>query len=148
MDVEVGAVASGTKSETSNRLRDGLGDPLPGIELSPAFFAALAVVILGQLALSLTRFGRYARATGSNEPTARLCGIATGRVKVAVFALSGFLTGLASLFYCSRLASADPNAGVGLELSAIAAAGIGGTSRMGGRGWSATPSSGVSSSPL
>ncbi len=111
-----------------------LGDPLPGVGFSPGFFAALAVVILGQLTLSLTRFGRYARATGSNEPTARLCGISTGRVKVAVFALSGGLTGLASLFYCSRLASADPNAGIGLELSAIAAAVIGGTSLMGGRG--------------
>jgi ribose transport system permease protein len=136
LEVARGFASLVTKSETKyiGASVTGLGDPLPGIELSPAFFAALAVVILGQLTLSLTRFGRYARATGSNEPTARLCGISTGRVKVAVFALSGFLTGLASLFYCSRLASADPNAGVGLELSAIAAAVIGGTSLMGGRG--------------
>src|SRR5207237_815712 len=52
----------------------------------------------------------------------------------AVFALLGLLTGLGGVFYTSRLGSSDPNAGVGLELSAIAAVVIGGTSLMGGRG--------------
>jgi ribose transport system permease protein len=55
-------------------------------------------------------------------------------MKIAVFALLGLLSGLAGVFYTSRLGSADPNAGVGLELSAIAAVVIGGTSLMGGRG--------------
>lgn len=54
--------------------------------------------------------------------------------KVAVFALLGLLTGLGAVFYTSRLGSSDPNAGAGLELSAIAAVVIGGTSLMGGRG--------------
>jgi ribose transport system permease protein len=51
-----------------------------------------------------------------------------------VFAITGLLTGLAAVFFTSRLGSADPNAGVGMELSAIAAVVIGGTSLMGGRG--------------
>src|SRR5262249_43991156 len=54
--------------------------------------------------------------------------------KVAVFALLGSLTGLGAVFYTSRLGSSDPNAGIGLELAAIAAVVIGGTSLMGGRG--------------
>ncbi len=144
LEVARGFASLATKSEAKyiGASISGLGDPLPirlgeafpVLRISPAFFVALAVVILGQVTLSLTRFGRYARATGSNESTARLCGISTGRVKVAVFVLSGFLTGLAALFECARLATADPNAGNGMELKAIAAAVIGGTSLMGGRG--------------
>jgi len=79
-------------------------------------------------------FGRYLVAIGTNESAVRLAGINTKPVKVAVFALLGLLTGLGGVFYTSRLGSSDPNAGVGLELSAIAAVVIGGTSLMGGRG--------------
>ncbi|MFG0296695.1 MAG: ABC transporter permease, partial [Maioricimonas sp. JB045] len=55
-------------------------------------------------------------------------------VRVAVFGISGLMCGLGGLMQASRLSSADPNAAVGLELAAIAAAVIGGTSLMGGRG--------------
>jgi ribose transport system permease protein len=55
-------------------------------------------------------------------------------VKGAVFALSGLLSAAAAVLHCARLASADPNAGTGLELQAIAAVVIGGTSLSGGRG--------------
>jgi ribose transport system permease protein len=64
----------------------------------------------------------------------RYSGINPRPVKVKVFALAGALSGLGGVFHASRLASADPNAGIGLELSAIAAVVIGGTSLMGGRG--------------
>ena len=64
----------------------------------------------------------------------RFSGINPKPKKIAVFALLGLLSGLAGVFYTSRLGSADPNAGVGMELSAIAAVVIGGTSLMGGRG--------------
>jgi len=64
----------------------------------------------------------------------RLAGINPRPFKIAVFALVGLLAGLGGVFYTSRLGSSDPNAGVGLELSAIAAVVIGGTSLMGGRG--------------
>jgi ribose transport system permease protein len=92
------------------------------------------VVVSGQLLLARTVFGRYILAVGANETAAHLAGVRTHVCKVTVFAISGLLTGLAAVFYTSRLGSSDPNAGAGLELSAIAAVVIGGTSLMGGRG--------------
>ena len=79
-------------------------------------------------------FGRYIVAIGTNEVAARISGITTRPYKMAVLALSGALAGLGGLFNAAYLGAADPNAGLGLELSAIAAAVIGGTSLMGGRG--------------
>ncbi|MEE8450340.1 MAG: ABC transporter permease [Thermoguttaceae bacterium] len=108
--------------------------PMAGIGLSPAFVLALLVVLLGQFTLTRTRFGRYVIAVGANEQAARLSGIDPRRIKVIVFAMAGLMAGLGGWFQTSRMATADPNAGVGLELSAIAAVVIGGTSLMGGRG--------------
>ncbi len=113
---------------------EGLARPVPGLRVSPSFLVAIAVVAICQVLLSQTVFGRYLVAVGANEPATRLSGINPRPVKIAAFSLLGFLTGLASVFHTSRLGSADPNAGVGLELSAIAAVVIGGTSLMGGRG--------------
>lgn len=111
-----------------------IGSPLPGIGLSPALFLALFVVILGQIVLTRTVFGRYMIAVGTNEEAVRLTGIDPRPVKVAVFSIAGLLAGLGGLFHIAYLESADPNAGIGMELSAIAAVVIGGTSLMGGRG--------------
>ena len=108
--------------------------PLPIINLSPAWFAAVLVVLAGQLVLSRTVFGRYAIAVGTNEEAVRLSGIDVGRIKMAVFGIAGLLAGLGGLFHVGYLQSADPNAGIGLELSAIAAVVIGGTSLSGGKG--------------
>lgn len=102
--------------------------------LSLTFFAALVVVLVGQLALSFTRFGRHVYAVGANAETARLSGIPVRRVAFSVFVLSGALTGLAAIMESARLATAVPSAGVGYELEAVAAVVIGGTSLMGGRG--------------
>lgn len=113
---------------------EGLSTPFAGLPLSPAFFLAVLVIVAGQMVLSRTVFGRYLIAIGTNESAVRLAGINSRPVKVAVFALLGLLTGLGGVFFTSRLGSSDPNAGVGLELSAIAAVVIGGTSLMGGRG--------------
>jgi ribose transport system permease protein len=104
------------------------------LKLSLPFLIALGVVAAGQFMLSFTAFGRHMFAVGANEETARLSGIRTRAVQWTVFVLSGFLAGLAGIFYCARLGSADPNAGAGYELQAIAAVVIGGTSLMGGRG--------------
>ena len=112
----------------------GLSKPMDGMGISMAFLISAGVVIACQVLLDHTVFGRHALAVGANEETARLSGIRPGRIRVAVFALLGLLTGLAGVFQTSRLNAADPNAGVGLELSAIAAVVIGGTSLMGGRG--------------
>jgi len=84
--------------------------------------------------LSRTVYGRYLVAIGTNESAVRLAGVPTDTKKILVFLLTGVLTGLAAVFFTARLGSADPNAGIGLELSAIAAVVIGGTSLMGGRG--------------
>jgi len=111
-----------------------IGEPLAGIALSPAFLLALATVLGGQFLLTRTVFGRYCIAIGTNEEAVRMSGIRPSSYAVTVFVISGFLCSLAGLAQTSRLSSADPNAGIGLELSAIAACVIGGTSLMGGRG--------------
>lgn len=113
---------------------EGLSTPAAGVAVSPAFLVAVVVIVAGQVALSRTVFGRYVVAIGTNEPAVRLAGINPAPVKIAVFALLGLLSGVGGVFYTSRLGSSDPNAGVGLELSAIAAVVIGGTSLLGGRG--------------
>jgi ribose transport system permease protein len=111
-----------------------IGAPLAGLGLSPAVLVALAVVVAGQVALTRTVFGRHLVAIGTNAEAVRMAGIRTAPYGIAVFALSGLLCGLGAAMQTARLSSADPNAAVGLELSAIAACVIGGTSLMGGRG--------------
>jgi len=113
---------------------EDLGAPSRALGLSPAFLIALFVIAAAQIVLSRTVFGRYIVAIGTNEAAVRIAGIDPRPTKIAVFALLGLLTGLGAIFHTSRLGSSDPNAGVGLELAAIAAAVIGGTSLMGGRG--------------
>ncbi len=108
--------------------------PLPVLGLAPAFLIALAAILLAHGVLKRTVAGRYIVAIGTNETAARISGIETKPYRMAMLAVSGLLAGIAGLFNASYLAAADPNAGSGLELSAIAAAVIGGTSLMGGRG--------------
>ncbi|MBU6401443.1 MAG: ABC transporter permease [Verrucomicrobia bacterium] len=115
--------------ESVARLADG---SIAGVSLP--FLLALAVVAVGQLVLRRTVFGRYLVAIGTNEEAVRLSGLDPRPVKLAVFVLSGFLVALAAIIDTSRFQSANPNAGSGLELQAIAAVVIGGTSLMGGRG--------------
>jgi ribose transport system permease protein len=111
-----------------------IGGPLPVLGLSPAFILAALVVVAGQVLLSKTVLGRYIVAVGANPEAARLSGIDPRRVVVVVFAISGLLAGLGGVLQVAYLESADANRGIGLELSAIAAVVIGGTSLMGGRG--------------
>ncbi|ABR73576.1 ribose ABC transporter permease [Actinobacillus succinogenes] len=84
--------------------------------------------------LKHTRIGRYIYALGGNEAATQLSGINVNKIKVFVFAVSGFLSALAGLIVTSRLSSAQPTAGVSYELDAIAAVVVGGTSLMGGKG--------------
>jgi D-xylose transport system permease protein len=103
------------------------GVPLPVIIL-------LAVAIAGHFLTQKTTFGRYLYAIGSNPDAARLSGINSRRYILAAFALLGALAGIASLLHTGRVGSASPDAGTLMELDAIAACVIGGTSLMGGRG--------------
>jgi ribose transport system permease protein len=93
-----------------------------------------AVVVLVWYVLTQTRFGRYVYAIGGNEKAAHLSGLHTDRIKIVIYGLSGLLAALAGLILTSRLSSAQPTAGTGYELDAIAAVVIGGTSLAGGRG--------------
>ena len=112
---------------------DYIADPV-FLGVSPSFIIAIVVIIVGHLVLTRTVFGRHLIGIGTNEEAVRLSGINPGPYKIAVFALMGGLSGLASLFQVARLEAADPNSGVGMELQVIAAVVIGGTSLMGGRG--------------
>lgn len=93
---------------------------------------ALALVVAGLL--RYTRLGRHAFAIGSNEQTARLCGVAVERVKIIVYVLGGAAAGLAGLLQFSRLSVGDPTVAIGMELNVIAAVVIGGGSLTGGQG--------------
>ena len=101
--------------------------PMPGI-----FF--IAAIVTYAAVLRLTPFGRYVYAIGGNEEAARLSGIEFGKVKLVVYAVSGLLAGIAAVLYVAQYRQGKPDAGAGLELDAIAAVVIGGTSLMGGRG--------------
>jgi ribose/xylose/arabinose/galactoside ABC-type transport system permease subunit len=95
----------------------------------------LAVLaVLTAFVLRYTRLGAHLFAIGSNEETARLCGVGVERVKVAVYTLSGALAGLTGVLQFSRLTVGDPTVAVGLELDVIAAVVIGGGSLAGGEG--------------
>jgi ribose transport system permease protein len=100
----------------------------PGVWITAALAALMAAV------LRRTVFGRHVFALGSNEATARLCGIRVGATKVALYALAGLFFGLAGLMQFGRLSVGDPSVAVGLELDIIAAVVIGGASLSGGAG--------------
>jgi ribose transport system permease protein len=99
----------------------------------PVWLMAVGFIVFG-VVLARSRFGRYVYATGDNQEAALLSGIPTDRVKIYAFIISGALAALAGFIITARLSTAEPSAGTGLELEAIAAVIIGGTSLAGGRG--------------
>lgn len=103
------------------------GVPIPVIVM-------LAVAAAGAFLTKNTTFGRYLYAIGSNPDAARLSGINSKRYILGTFALLGALVGVAAVLHTARVGSASPDAGGLMELDAIAACVIGGTSLMGGRG--------------
>jgi ribose transport system permease protein len=84
--------------------------------------------------LNRTAFGRYAVATGGNRTAARMSGINTDAVTIAIYIIMGLCTTIAALIMTGRAASAQPAAGQGMEMDAIAAVVIGGTPLHGGKG--------------
>lgn len=104
-----------------------LGAPTPVVIL--AVLAIVAAVVAGR-----TPFGRRVYAVGGNERAALLSGVRVGRVKLAVYAISGFCAALVGLIVASQLVAAHPASGETFELSAIAAVVLGGASLSGGRG--------------
>lgn len=128
-DQSVYPIYSGSEAaETFGVLRSSVfGIPVPGLLF-------VAVVIGFALLLSRFRFGREVYAIGGNEKAAHLAGVNVARVKITVYALSGMLAAFAGVLYAAQYRQGKPDAGVGLELDAIAAVVIGGASLMGGRG--------------
>ncbi|HWJ75425.1 MAG TPA: ABC transporter permease [Kaistia sp.] len=104
------------------------------------FGVPYSVILLVVLAVGchaiLTRsvFGRSVYATGGNELASRLAGIPTSRIIIITYVISGLMAAIAGLILTARLESAGPRAGVGIELTVIAACVIGGTSLFGGAG--------------
>jgi ribose transport system permease protein len=133
-------IARGAAYLVTNSRTIYIGGPLEIITgtsifgLSLPFILAVLIVVIGQLVLSRTVFGRYMIAIGTNEEAVRMSGIDPRPIKLLVFVLCSFLTSIAAVIQTARMSSASPNAGSGLELQAIAAVVIGGTSLMGGRG--------------
>jgi D-xylose transport system permease protein len=162
--IAVAAIVWVTVARNRARRRHGLGTPVLGVtiarlvvpivvivgfiymmnsyELAPGVRAGmpnpviifLAIALAGAFLTQNTTFGRYLYAIGGNSDAARLSGINIRRHLLAVFAIMGALAGVASIIYTARVGSASPDAGQLLELDAIAACVIGGTSLMGGRG--------------
>ncbi len=116
-----------------NNLMDLL-DPLHFFPLPWGVWITIALAIIMAVVVQQTIFGRYLFAIGSNEATARLCGIRVGPMKVAIYALAGLFFGLSGLMQMSRLAVGDPTVAIGRELDIIAAVVIGGASLNGGTG--------------
>lgn len=102
--------------------------------VAPGVWLLLGLGVLFAAALRYSLLGRYALAIGSNEATARLCGIRIGRTRVLIYVVAGLLTGLAGLMQLARLTQGDPTVAIGLELDIIAAVVIGGASLSGGQG--------------
>lgn len=123
---------TGSQTQYLGAAIEGLAGPTV-LGLSFPFLLALILVVAAQLTLTRTVFGRYLIAIGTNQEAVRLSGINPRPIKLAVFLIAGFLTALAAVIDTARFQSANPNAGAGFELQAIAAAVIGGTSLMGGR---------------
>ncbi|MDA3628210.1 ribose ABC transporter permease [Saccharopolyspora sp. WRP15-2] len=101
----------------------------------PAPVVVMAIVYLvAWFVLERTKFGRHVYAVGGNAEAARLAGINVKRVMTAVYVIAGACAGLAGVIFAARVVSAQPTAGTGYELDAIAAVVLGGTSLAGGRG--------------
>lgn len=125
---EITQVPQWLKQLTSSNQDAMVGGMPMAVWITLALAACLAAV------LHLTVFGRHVFALGSNEATARLCGIQVVRTKILVYALAGVFTGVAGIYQFSRLSSGSSTSGTGLELKIIAAVVIGGGSLSGGRG--------------
>ncbi len=118
----------------------GFGEAFKFIGGGKVLMIPLPVIIaaglygLGLVVLNWTQIGRYIYAIGGNQRAVRLAGVKVERLKTAVFGVSGFFAAASGIILASRLASAQPTAGSGWELDAIAAVVLGGTSLYGGEG--------------
>lgn len=149
------AITNAGQVSTENKVFEniaGKGIPIPGLHsgsgqplmLNWPILIFVLVGIMGTIILNRSVFGRRLIATGSNEQASEYSGIKTTQVKLFSYVILGLITGLASLCIASQYNSASPaQQGLYLELDAIAAVVIGGTSLAGGRGQIGTTVIGV-----
>jgi ribose transport system permease protein len=116
----------------SDSFRSIFAGQLLGIP-TPVLFA-IAIAILAYLLVRFTSLGEHIIAVGGNEEAARLSGVDVEKVKISVYAISGFLASIAGFVLVARIGAAEPIGGNGFELQAIGAAVIGGASLFGGEG--------------
>ena len=129
-DFAVLPVYTGTNAaEAFGVLRSSLWGLVP----VPSVFFLAAIIAFGAV-LRFTTFGRYVYAIGGNAEAAKLSGVKVKQVQFAAYVISGLLAGVAGVLFVAQYRQGKPDAGSGLELDAIAAVVIGGTSLMGGRG--------------
>ena len=107
---------------------------IPGMRFPLGVAIFIVMIVVAAVLLSKTILGRYTFSIGSNEAATALSGVNVRRWKIIVYTLAGLFVGLAGVLSASRLSSAQPTGGMGLELEAIAAVVIGGTSLQGGKG--------------
>ena len=103
-------------------------------EIPPIVPISLLFAVVGHILLSRTTFGRSVYALGGNQEAARISGINIDRTKILVYVITSTLAAFAGIMMASRLGSAEPSTGTGLELKVICACIIGGTSSFGGTG--------------
>ena len=122
-------ISSLTESEAFHSFGQGyfLGLPVPAIMM-------LLMFAVSYFILHKTTLGRKTYAVGGNEKVSFIAGIKIDRIKIFAYTITGFLCGMAGAILTSRLNSAQPTAGTGYELDAIAAVVLGGTSLSGGKG--------------
>jgi ribose transport system permease protein len=105
-----------------------------GLLLPAGIWMTVALALVVAFTLRYTRFGRHLFAIGSNERTARLCGVRINLNKLAVYTIASAMAGVAGLLEFAKLSVGDPTVAIGLELDVIAAVIIGGGSLLGGKG--------------
>lgn len=114
------------------RYLGGSGNRILGIPVIA--IVAVVVLVIGDIILSYTKFGRYVYMTGGNREAAEMSGVDTRRVIAMCLMISGLTAGIAGMLSVGRLSQANPSAGGDLLLGAIAAVVLGGTSLFGGEG--------------
>jgi ribose transport system permease protein len=107
---------------------------IPGARFPLGVLIFLVLTVVSATLLGKSIVGRYAFSIGSNEAATALSGVNVVKWKITIYSIAGLFVGIAGVLAASRLSSAQPVGGMGLELEAIAAVVIGGTSLQGGRG--------------
>ena len=123
-----------TPLNSVNHLMDNSQSPLTFFPLPDGVWFVIALAVFMSVLLRRSVFGRHVFAIGSNENTARLCGIRVNFNKILIYTLAGAFFGFAGVMQFSRLTQGDPSVAIGLELQIIAAVVIGGASLSGGSG--------------